>query len=304
MAIYMERELACSRHTANEHLRVAHELVDLPMIAAEFRNGELPFTVVRELTRPATEATEGAWLDAIRGMSAGQVQQLVKGRKKGDLPSARPDPKLIKEKIFVEVSAETYAMWRQARIALDDEAGERLSDDALIQTMCKRACEPVPAGTDTGGVPRPGFQICVSTCKECKRGFHVGPGMEVEVAPERVEVAACDAVNLGDLESDDVPRVQSEIPAGTRVKVFARDGFACVVPGCTSRRHLACHHVVWRSKGGGHQAWNFVPAVLGLSRPGPRGHADDRRASAELEVRQTRRRVRRGWRPVRQRSGG
>ena len=184
MTVYMERELACSRHTAAEHLRVAHELVELPMIAAEYRAGELPFTVVREVTRPATADTEGAWLDAIRGKTSSEVQQLVKGRKKGDRPEQRPDPKLIKERIFVEVSAETYAIWRQARVALDDERGARLSDDELIQTLCKRACEPVPAGT--GDVTRPGFQISVTTCKQCKRGFHVGPGVEVEVPSARL----------------------------------------------------------------------------------------------------------------------
>lgn len=44
MAAYMTAELECSRHTANEKLRVAHELVDLPEITARFRAGALSWT--------------------------------------------------------------------------------------------------------------------------------------------------------------------------------------------------------------------------------------------------------------------
>ena len=33
-------------------------------------------------------------------------------------------------------------------------------------------------------------------------------------------------------------------------RVFARDGWRCVVPGCSSMRNLHDHHVVFRSAGG------------------------------------------------------
>ena len=33
--------------------------------------------------------------------------------------------------------------------------------------------------------------------------------------------------------------------------VIARDGYRCAVPGCTSRRNLHDHHVIFRSAGGG-----------------------------------------------------
>jgi hypothetical protein len=40
------------------------------------------------------------------------------------------------------------------------------------------------------------------------------------------------------------PRVRREH------RVFARDGWRCTVPGCTSYRNLHDHHVVFRSVGG------------------------------------------------------
>ena len=32
--------------------------------------------------------------------------------------------------------------------------------------------------------------------------------------------------------------------------VYIRDGWRCMAPGCTSRRNLEDHHLVWRSRGG------------------------------------------------------
>jgi hypothetical protein len=37
---------------------------------------------------------------------------------------------------------------------------------------------------------------------------------------------------------------------------FERDGFRCTAPGCTARRNLQSHHVVFRSHGGPDVAWN------------------------------------------------
>ncbi len=63
MAAYMVAELECSRHTANEKLRAAHELIDLPAIAGGFRAGALIWTKVRELTRVATaEPRRNGWM--------------------------------------------------------------------------------------------------------------------------------------------------------------------------------------------------------------------------------------------------
>jgi hypothetical protein len=33
-------------------------------------------------------------------------------------------------------------------------------------------------------------------------------------------------------------------------RIFIRDGWRCSAPGCSSRRHLECHHIVYRSHGG------------------------------------------------------
>jgi len=40
--------------------------------------------------------------------------------------------------------------------------------------------------------------------------------------------------------------------------VIERDGYRCAVPGCSSRRSLQDHPIVFRSRGGAHAPWNRV----------------------------------------------
>ena len=43
-----------------------------------------------------------------------------------------------------------------------------------------------------------------------------------------------------------------------RDPVFARDGWRCTVPACSSRRNLHDHHLTFRSRGGGNGRENRV----------------------------------------------
>ena len=45
-------------------------------------------------------------------------------------------------------------------------------------------------------------------------------------------------------------------PHRARTHIYARDGWRCMAPGCTSRRNLEDHHVVYRSRGGGDRLSN------------------------------------------------
>nr|MBA3503716.1 HNH endonuclease [Deltaproteobacteria bacterium] len=257
MAEYMERELHYGPHAANERLRVARELINLPLIAELFRDGELCFSAVRELTRVATPATEEAFLRKAQGKTAHQVQQMISGLKPGDAPDARPDPRRITKRVVIEVSVETYAMWRRTRTALDEEHGERLFDDDALQILCRRSTE-APATTQGGDVPRPAVQTAVTTCKGCKQSVIEGAGEALPIDQASAARLTCDAEHIGDLESDELTRVTSAIPAAIRRKVFHRDHFACVTPGCRATKHLDLHHVRHREDGGNHSMSNIA----------------------------------------------
>ena len=53
-------------------------------------------------------------------------------------------------------------------------------------------------------------------------------------------------------------KAEWEDQPGHRDPVFARDGWRCAVPVCTSRRELHDHHVVFRSRGGGNERTNRI----------------------------------------------
>ena len=43
--------------------------------------------------------------------------------------------------------------------------------------------------------------------------------------------------------------------------ILKRDHFQCQVPGCKCRRNLQVHHIIWRSKGGCDEHWEFTHSV-------------------------------------------
>jgi len=255
---YMERELHYGPHAAKERLRVARALLELPLIAEVFGDGELCFSAVRELTRVAAPATEQAFLAKAQGKTAHQVQQMVAGLKPGDEPDATPDPRFIRKRIVMDLSVEAYAKWRALRSALEAEHGERLSDDAVVDILHRRMAEP--AAND---VPRPAVQTAVTTCKACKQSFVEAAGEALPIDAATAARLTCDAEHIGDLESDELTRVTSAIPAAIRRKVFHRDHFACTVPGCRATRYLDLHHVRPREAGGDHAMSNLTIACAG-----------------------------------------
>jgi len=253
MLEYLERELHYGPHAARERLRVANELFELPLLAEKFRTGEVPFSVVREVTRVAVPENEHEWLASTEGKTARQVERMVSGLPKGAAPDDRPDPKLERHRIVLEVDGERYAKWLALRTALDDERGERLDDNAVVDAI---ATEPTGDGTS-----RPCLHA-VTTCRVCKQSSLVAGGMEVPLTEAARERMLCDAAEVGDLESEALVALKPNIPSPTRRRVFIRDRFACVVPGCRSRRHLDLHHIRFRSQGGTHAMTN-VAVVCG-----------------------------------------
>jgi len=251
MTEYMDRELHWGPHAANERLRVARELMALPLIAEEFKSGELCFSAVRELTRVATPENEHEFLTKAQGRTARDVERMVAGLKRGDGPEAKPDPKLIKKKIWLEVEVPIYARYRQKRTALDKEANKRLTDSEVLDRLLRDADAPL-----AGEVPKPAVQVALTTCRHCKESTVSVDGEQVPIDRATAERLTCDSVFIGDLESNVLTRPRPSIPESIRRKVMHRDGFACIVPGCRAKRNLEVHHIKNRQHGGQHTVEN------------------------------------------------
>jgi hypothetical protein len=171
----------------------------------------------------------------------------------------------------MEVAGETLATFREARGRLEREVGHALDDDAVLLLMARQA---LGGPTDDG---RASYQVALTVCARCGQGYQHGHGELVAVGPEVVEMAQCDAQDIGDVQgaasmrSGDVEarrdlgepvlvdethvgrrRATQTIPPATRRAVVRRDHGRCVVPGCRGAKFLDVHHVKPRAEGGDH----------------------------------------------------
>ena len=136
---YMERAMGYAPRTAVERLRVARALAELPLLADALERSELAHSAVRELSRVAVPDTEEAWLEAVQGKSLREIEAMVSGHRPGDLPSDPTEPRLHRKTIVLEVSPETYDIWRKLHALAAEEHSQRLSDDELIPSLFRRA---------------------------------------------------------------------------------------------------------------------------------------------------------------------
>jgi len=251
---YMEREMGYSPRAAIERLRVAKAIEELPLIANQLSQGDLSFSAAREITRVVTPETEQEWVEASKEKNLRQVEELVSGHKPGDRPNDPPDPKLVDKFLRYKVKPETAAMERQAKKILETERGQRLDDDAFVAALFRQVID----GAATTERTRAPYQVAVTICEQCKRGWQDGAGVVVEMSPPSIERALCDAQNIGSLEGNDTPRASQTIPPAIRRKVLRRDHGKCRVPWCRSSSNLDIHHLVPRAQGGTHEVDGLI----------------------------------------------
>ena len=139
MIEYLERAMGYAPHTASERLRVARALAELPMIEEALGCGQLGHSAVRELSRVAVPETEADWLEAAQGKCLREIEAMVSGHRPGDLPDDPTEPRLHRKTITLELSPESYDIWRKLHALAAEEHGQRLSDDELIPALFRRA---------------------------------------------------------------------------------------------------------------------------------------------------------------------
>ncbi len=282
---YVSAVLGYDAHTAYERMRVARALVLLPGVYRGLASGELSWSAVRELTRVATVETEGAWLEASRDKRVRDVQRMVSGRRRGDLPTSPVDAGVRRHVVRFEVQGSTLALMRQAQDEYRRRTGESMDDDALVAALARAFLAGEPEAT--GGAAA---QVMVTVCSSCEQGTVDVGGEPVALAPAETERLCCDAevvpsayakFHVGarsHVGPDPVARavkpspgvmaeidrraglkVTTKIPKSIRVAVRRRHHGQCAVPGCTHSGWLHFHHCDLRSEGGTHDPNRIVP---------------------------------------------
>ena len=252
---YLEYVLGHGPRVAQERLRVADALEDLPLIETALASGAAHYSVVRELTRVASRDTEARWLERAHGKNVRQVEELVQGHAYGDDPDDAVDPKIRRHRLaYDDVAPDTFAMERQARVAADAEQGRRLSDNEFLQALYATYLR---GAANDNAVPRPAYQLAITTCRDCKRSWQNGGGREIPIDDKTLERASCDATIIGVLDAPVAARATTTVTPRIRTQIFTRDNFRCVVPGCRSARNLDIHHLRPQTLNGTHELWNL-----------------------------------------------
>jgi hypothetical protein len=294
---YTDRHLGYDRRTTDDKLRTAQALEHLPELARAQSEGSLPASAVRELARVAIAETERAWIEAAAGRRVRDVERLVSGRARGDLPTDLPRAELERHVLRFEVSAETLAAFRDAIGHIRELAGAPLEDDAALLMMARIVSSSAlpraggstlnhsePANDTAAGVQqtstepegsehvegnragRARYQISVFVCDICSGAFQpAGPDL-VAISPAMLAAARCDArQDAGSTAQTHVgpscmpaPRTTQTIPPSIRRRVLQRAKHTCQIPGCRHTLDLDVHHIMPRADGGGHDPANLI----------------------------------------------
>jgi hypothetical protein len=272
-----------SWRTAEDRLRLANALPELPKLVEAIQTGQINMTQARELARVATPETEQMWIEKAADLNVRQTEQAVSGHTKGDLPEDPIDPRLVRETMWLSVRPETRVMFRDARRALEKQRGEKLDDDAVMEALCRmllrsgassahetkqsdqstpgggeqpeQSDQSTPGGEQAASAP---YRVAVTVCSECKRGWQHGAGAVVEMTPPAVDRAICDAQWIGDINSPLVERAHQTISPAMRRKVLHRDEGRCRVPGCGAHQNLDIHHIIHLEHGGANEMQNLI----------------------------------------------
>src|SRR5258705_5647359 len=238
---YLERELGYTPRAAEDRLKVAKALSAMPKLRAAMVDGRLPFTAVRELVRVIRKDAEKAWVEATAGKTVREVEALVSGHKPGDWPTDRPDPKLVEHGVHFKLRAEQVALYRQGRNALAAKLGHGVEDGDVLEAAMRALLAECGADREDNDGSRSHYEISVVVCEHCQRGWQEAGSQTVELSPEAVDTACCDAVHLGRVDVDKPGRAKQDPPPRIRPAVMDRDRGPCSVPGRRSPPALPVH---------------------------------------------------------------
>ena len=187
---YIERLFGLRRRATEEKLRVAEALEELPELAEALRSGGLNWSAVRERSRVAVPETEREWIAVARERNARDVERMVSGLARGDRPADRRRPEFVRHVMRFEVGAETLATFREAMKELRKRSDERMDDDAALLLMAREILR------GPGDAGRASYQVAVTVCEDCGRGFQHATGELIELDPAIVEMCRCDAQRI------------------------------------------------------------------------------------------------------------
>jgi len=275
---------------AREQVRVGRALSELPLVKAAFGRGELSYSKVRAVTRVADPSTEATLVELAHHATAAQLERIVREYRKADpdegakalcrhqrryLATSTTEEGMVRisARLSAEDGATVLAALEVARQALaaDHPAADESADDVSAETPFEasladalvKVCESVLVNgvADEGGRAAVVVHVDapVLADPEAEGCSHTeGAGT---ISSHTARRLACDAAvstvvfsPTGEAAPEGTTRT---IPGRLRRAVLTRDG-GCRWPGCTNRRWVDVHHVVFWANGGKTALGNLV----------------------------------------------
>jgi len=264
---YAIRELGFSKSRADDFIRLARKLENLPAVREAVANGELGYTKAREIVSVATPETQDPWLEAAKGTRKELIREVKKAKRaarvdpsQGELlPSSPPvvAPKELPVRFQMDLTPEQEAR-RAAMVERLHKLGGGPADRAELMLEALAALletkelqdQKCPRGHRSS---RPPVQIHVHENKETGRMTIQSDAGERELSRAESKRMRCDAAVC-----EQGGRNTTTIPPRTRREVMARDQHRCRAPGCGRTRFLEVHHIVVRQRGGSNRAENLM----------------------------------------------
>ncbi|MEX1008187.1 MAG: DUF222 domain-containing protein [Acidimicrobiia bacterium] len=282
-AFWLSWKCGLDRRSAQEKLRVAHALEELPLVTEAFAAGTLSYSKVRAITRIATPENEEALLDLALHATAAHVESVVRAYR-GVLSREEETVAAVTRRAnrchhfdwddddfltgHYKLTPEDGGVFMSAVDAAAEEvrasnpdAGYGVSFADALLVMAESFLANGPAARTSGDR----YQVVVSvdadvlafdTDGECE--LHNGPAL----APETVRRLSCDAsavlmVRGPTGEVLDIGRKTRTIPPAIKRALRTRDT-TCRWPGCDEARYLDGHHGIHWSHFGPTKLPNLV----------------------------------------------
>jgi hypothetical protein len=256
------------RETAVRLVSISRRLVDLPVIRKHFAAGELSLDQVDAVSGVATPDTELEWVGRVLGLSAGELDRLVRRHRGIDEVEAKSvweRRRLVRQWNLDESELKFHGRLPGDQGRIFDEAIDTRVDEmppnpetGLFDPLETRAADALTelAATANDGVAAPA-QVTVFADLQALTTESQGHARLDNTAPLSNTAAqrlACDSlvetVLTEGAQTVGIGRRSRKIPAWLRRLVIERDGGCCRFPGCGNRRWLQVHHIISWADGG------------------------------------------------------
>jgi uncharacterized protein DUF222/HNH endonuclease len=271
MSAWLAGRFRMARGTAQEWVRVANAVQELPAIRGVFARGELSFDQLKPLTRFVSSNEDGLWARRAPTMSPAELWAELRRRQRVERARADVDSKL---RYF-------WMGWDEDRRTLHLEGELPAEQGAAFEAALKRASEDVTVEDDvrdlegarfadalvelvtsrSGGSEQAVVVVHANVAVLGEAGGHAETESGVALADETVRRLTCDAIIEWVVEAAGMPigigRRSRNVSAWLRRQVVHRDG-GCRFPGCGRTRWADAHHIQHWGQGGPTDLDNLV----------------------------------------------